>query len=88
MIVLFTANGKDRNEIEALEPRGDRGEASVFKAFKMCVKGFRDQAIFNGRAFLSDLKITITVSAFEIVMQIGHQLLLRRLIETDFLRQQ
>ena len=70
--VLFTPHSKNRHEIKALEPRSDRGETGLSEPRDMCVERFGYQAVFDRRAFLSDLKFTVTMGTFEIMMQIGH----------------
>ena len=54
----------------------------------MCVECFRNEAVLNGRAFLSDLKIAVAVGTFEVMVQVRHQLLLSWFVETDLFREQ
>lgn len=85
---LRTPNRKDRHEIEALKPGGHCSESSIFQAINVRVQRFWYEAVFDGRAFLSDLKIAVAVRTFEIMMEFSHQMLLGWFVETDLFRQQ
>ena len=54
----------------------------------MGVQRFRDQPVFDGRAFLGDFKICVAMCAFEVVMQIGEQGLGGGVVEADFFGEQ
>ena len=79
---------QNRRKVEALKPRGDGFETDCLQPRNVSFHGFGDKTIFNRSSFLSDFQIAITVSSFEVVMQISHQVLLLGVFKTNFLRQQ
>src|SRR5690606_25110359 len=80
--VLF--NGDQGGEIKTLKPDIHTVKARRAQTLAMGVQCFGNKYIIDSGAFLGDFQFTVALRALEVVVQLGHELLVRYILKHDF----